>query len=458
MNQFDDEFLDHIKKVLQAHEEPYQEGAWERFASQVKPSPAPQRKTVSLLKWTAAVAAVIATVFLFAKIYSSLNPQKNPDTPAIATKQTPELPIQQPAATEENGLAAISPEPATPDQAMGTISSTDLSTQPSATLQYARPDRSTRVQWRDNNLVVANRLPAVPLISGRIPEPTYPTATVPSKEQPADVDFWKNRVVEAQPETVPSPRPEPSVNLAAAPQHESTTNRKEGTRRWQSSLYVSPVFGDLGVSMGYGYSLGYAINDKIKISSGIAHTKISGSRSFDPEPQPAAAATMAESPKGALKTASFATNALTAPQQTTSIQQVEGTLSGIDIPLELNYNISKKFYVSGGVSGLIVINDRKTYTLLDSRDVKVSVETNKGNIKEDKNVTFSNSSISSDPEVVPSESIPFLGFYNLSAGYKQKINSKNSVSLEPFVKIPVKNVTQQHLNYSGVGLRLKFDF
>jgi hypothetical protein len=90
--------------------------------------------------------------------------------------------------------------------------------------------------------------------------------------------------------------------------------------------------------------------------------------------------------------------------------------------------------------------------------VKVSVETSRGNLKEDKSVLFSEQSTTNQPLQAPKENIPFLGFYNISVGYRQKINGKSGVALEPFLKVPMKNVTQENLKYMGTGIRLKFDF
>jgi hypothetical protein len=52
----------------------------------------------------------------------------------------------------------------------------------------------------------------------------------------------------------------------------------------------------------------------------------------------------------------------------------------------------------------------------------------------------------------------FMGFYNASIGVKQKITGKNSVSVEPFIKIPVKPTADQKLSYKNVGIRLMLDF
>ena len=54
--------------------------------------------------------------------------------------------------------------------------------------------------------------------------------------------------------------------------------------------------------------------------------------------------------------------------------------------------------------------------------------------------------------------VNYLGFYNLSFGYKKKMLKRHFVAFEPFVKLPIKEVTQDNLRLVGAGLRLKVDF
>jgi hypothetical protein len=71
---------------------------------------------------------------------------------------------------------------------------------------------------------------------------------------------------------------------------------------------------------------------------------------------------------------------------------------------------------------------------------------------------FSQRSVS---EPVPTGEIrnnKYLGFYNISFGYKQKVSEKQSFSVEPFMKLPMKEFSKENLYLIGTGIRLKFDF
>jgi len=64
-------------------------------------------------------------------------------------------------------------------------------------------------------------------------------------------------------------------------------------------------------------------------------------------------------------------------------------------------------------------------------------------------------------ETVPKEEVKedqYLGFYNFSFGYQQKVFGGKSFAVEPFVKLPIKQFTRENLYLIGTGLKLKFDF
>jgi hypothetical protein len=58
----------------------------------------------------------------------------------------------------------------------------------------------------------------------------------------------------------------------------------------------------------------------------------------------------------------------------------------------------------------------------------------------------------------PSVDSKLIGFYNLSFGIKQPLSKKNTLSLEPFVKLPMKESGPDNLKLIGTGIKLKLDF
>lgn len=485
MIESDDDIFNHIKSVMRDHEEPYDEGAWERFKAVSTPVPV-KKGAVSMWKWAMAAAAVVTAVLFLARIFNSSTP--TPD-PSESTEHLAAIPADSSANITRIEPASQPGESAIlADEAKKEINTIYNNNRENNIHKYNN-NQLTAAYKPGMRSVTTDLRPTVIQSSSRItpPQPLVivPQAPVTAIHQPAQkrVDFWKNQVeVTDAPKTTNTPvyRDE-EKQLAVTKPLLTDKPRKEKNKKWQPSLYVSPLFGDLGIDMGYGVSVGYAINDKIRISSGVAHTRLSASRSYGAGPvgemiasapnsvggpQGAVGATGAAGANGATgakgtsldsKAALTSAYNFVAGSQTNSLQQVDGSLSGIDIPVEINYNFNKKLYASAGVSGLVVINDNKKYTYVDNRNVKVSVETNRGNLKEDKSVMFSEQNTTKQPIQAPQENIPFLGFYNISFGYRQKISGRTGVALEPFLKVPMKNVTQENLKYMGTGIRLKFD-
>ncbi len=464
---------------MRHHEEAYDEGAWERFKLASSPVAPVKKGAVPIWKWAMAAAAVVTTIFFLARVFDASAPVSDPASPIAKAASTPvdspvnnitqaipEIPSEHPVVSGgvseltdgyDNNLAAIHQNNVAP-----------------ALIHYKPGIRLAGVNLKPGVIqglgapihIIAPPPSLIP------PQQNINTAVVSDTKKP-EVDFWKTRVETDVPNvanTAKAYKEEQKYMVAARPQSTKKSD-KENNRKWQPSLYVSPLFGDLGIDVGYGVSVGYAINDKIKISSGVAYNKLSASRNYSAGPlgnMRASAPTVVNGAQGAAgivkpsdaldsKAALTSAYNVVAGQQTNSLQQVDGFLSGIDIPVEINYNISKKLYASAGVSGLVVINDNKKYTYVDNRNVKVSVETNRGALKEDKSVLFTEQNTTTQSMQTPTENTPFLGFYNISMGYRQKISGRTGVALEPFLKVPMRNVTQENLKYIGTGIRLKVD-
>ncbi|MFT4095309.1 MAG: hypothetical protein QM640_16895 [Niabella sp.] len=443
MKEPNDDFLEHIKSVLRDHEEPYDAGAWERFTE--KQTTVKTRPVISFRRWAAIAAAIIAGILILSRFFNTENNLTVPSSPNIVTDHK-KSDNHEPAITKPgNNTAVTPPSPAEPNGKQFAVLPPDNKI-PAADTQN---EKIFVIKAPGTGII----LPQKPISDTAVMNKPAIAARQPQRPEKNSIDFWQNKIIDNQ-QTEKNPRKQDRQLAIAGGQPVIAPNStQEKNRKWQPSLYISPVFGDKGVNMGYGFAMGYAVNDKVKISSGIAHAKVSASRSYNAQPTTAGSYAAADSKQTQLRS-----NALAASEETSSLQNVNGYLSGLDIPVEVSYSFNKKLYATAGVSGLVVFSDKKNYDLLTSRNVTVSVETNKGVIKEDKSVTLSNSTSTSVNSQVSNESTPFLGFYNLSIGYKQKIAGKNALSLEPFIKIPMKNISKQDLHYRASGIRLKFDF
>lgn len=452
MNEPLDDFLEQIKSTLLSHEEPYDKGAWERFAANNIPTTKKRSSTgvIPIWKWAAAAAAILAGAILLSQYL--ISPNKTRDAavanhPTITNgKNTTTMPEQGTISipTDSNTVTADITGNIHTENANSHIKKMDAG-------KHALTGTDYNLNKSNDNTFL--NVPKNDAIAHQpVPSPLPPQQPQQTGEQ-TNIPFYKNKIVTDDVAKSTTPLPKDNRNTNNIPTQTADVHKKQGSSRWLSSLYVSPTFGSHDVNMGYGYQLGYAVNDKVRISSGIAYTKVSASKNYNaPEPPSAAMAAMDNAPVNAAFTSARSVKVL--ESSTPYLKSVDAWVSGIDVPVEVHYKISKKLYAAGGVSGLFVLGGKDTRTYIDDRNYRVTVETAQGKVKEDKLVqSYNVAPVQSDVE-----STPFLGFYNLSMGYKQKISGKNSVSLEPFIKVPMKQVTDQKLNYTGVGIRLKFDF
>lgn len=450
MEDHQDDFLKHIKGVLRDHEEEYRPGAWEQFSRQHLQAAAPAKpaRVVPLWRRVAVAAAILAGVFLIANYFITTRNHLPGD---LATGGHPH-PGKSGAGPENGASPSL---PAFPSTSAPSSETHGLVQQNETGRDILTPFYPAGQQ---EPIAQHDPLKETPVI----PDPSTPAAVAPAGQEsvkqtpPADNPAAQRPVQPNRP--VPyEATSRPGNTFPLLTQLPTPDREHDRSRKWIPSLYISPMFGETDVNVGYGISLGYAVNDRIKVSAGIAHNKLTASRDFDVTAPPSNAS-LNNSGNNALFAARSLVNADAAASKP-QLETVRAAVSGFDIPVDVSYNISKNLYASAGVSGLVVVKDNTQYTYVTSTNTRVSVENNEGILQEDKNMRMMEYATSNAaPEASQKERTPFIGFYNLSMGYKQKITQKNNVAIEPFLKVPMKTVSDQKLNYTGMGIRLKFDF
>lgn len=437
-----DEFLEQIKNTLLGHEEPYDEGAWERFAAKNITTVVKKKPVIPIWKWAAAAAAILAgAIFLFQYFNAPNTVTKEDAAPVVKN-----LDVKQDSLGNTKNIL-----PDTASQQMATTPQNNFNNDTQQKPYNASPIITEIFTQNQKVLVKTADTPVAPTPQPIVAQkPVEPNKQAQPQENPVTKPFWENKI--EQPDIANKPTPQKNNDPVVAATQPLQKKEKAGkATKWASSLFLSPNLGNDGVNMGYGYSLGYAINDKIKISSGVAYAKVSASKNYN-TPQPPTAVALDAS----VAVNSYARNVNSSNYSpTTYLQSVNSWVSGIDVPLEVSYKVSKKLYSTAGVSGLFVLKGKNTNTYIDEMKSVVTVNSSQGSPKEYSNLEMKSAPLNLES---PADNTSFIGFYNASIGFKQKITNKNSVSVEPFIKIPMKQVTDQKLNYRGVGLRLKFDF
>lgn len=210
-------------------------------------------------------------------------------------------------------------------------------------------------------------------------------------------------------------------------------DENQSARKWNMGVVVIPAVSNAAkLNMGYGVSVGYRLSNRLSINSGLAYTELSGSKDADQQ------ATIVSSGR--------------------TLSSIDATATGLNVPLELRYHISQKIYIGTGVSAMAVLSDKveRRYAIAEMQTSAFEAK-NGQPLKPD-----AMQSIASDirtKEVLPEDQIgskDFAGFINFSFGFKQPLNKSKSLSIEPFISIPMSNhLFNQNIRMTDGGLRIK---
>jgi hypothetical protein len=203
------------------------------------------------------------------------------------------------------------------------------------------------------------------------------------------------------------------------------------------------------LNMGYGVSMTYNFSNRLSLSSGVAYSKMNASKNLPTQ----------------IGSSSIVLG------NTKSLEMINEEVTGLDIPLELKYTINKNMYANLGVSGFAVLNQSRRNTFVETVVVKGNVSSSGGtgangassSVDNDAKGQFANAYLVNQrtTEVASNSSIEdlnYIGFYNLSFGYTKKVYKNHALAIEPFVKLPIRGVTQDNLRLVGTGVRLKVGF
>ncbi|HUH33425.1 MAG TPA: hypothetical protein VLZ28_05685, partial [Daejeonella sp.] len=205
----------------------------------------------------------------------------------------------------------------------------------------------------------------------------------------------------------------------------------EKNNKLNLGLVVSPSYGNTkDLKMGYGVSMAFALSDKVALSSGISINEMAASKEFV---QPATMTSL----NGKV------------------LESAESNVTGIDIPFDIKYHFSKNVYTSFGVSAFAVLDQSGKNTFTEAKLVERSFSTAEGK-QETRTFVENQKTIEEVPEA-DLENRKYFGLYNFSFGFKQKVSKKKVLSIEPFVKVPIKETKKEGLRLFGTGLRFKLE-
>ena len=402
MKPSEDEIIAHIKDSLYSYEEAYVPGAWQHFNKREEHKP-------GILLWIGRLSSAAALLIVGSLLFWYAD--KTPDSEPVKT-----------VASESRDAITATPGNSANVVEDIAIAENKLVSGEKKGVTYAYTavitEKPVNVALADETVEVAH-IPVKSEVESLIAQ-----AVLPVEE---------NRV-----EGVDS-RSSFEEFLKSESKNTANVTGKENVEKgnkWALGVVVSPSIGSTNkLNMGYGLSMGYALSDKVSLNSGISYNELAASRNIDQVAAPASTAIAGESK---------------------SLESIEQRVTGIDIPLDIRYNLGKNVYANVGVSAFAVIDQNRNNTYLQEKVV------DRSSFASPTSTEFKNQILSEKvTEDAPESEIDhnkYIGFYNFSFGYKQKVAKDESISIEPFMKVPMKEITKDNLRLMGTGIKLRFDF
>jgi hypothetical protein len=190
------------------------------------------------------------------------------------------------------------------------------------------------------------------------------------------------------------------------------------------ALVVQPGIGNQKVNYSTGLQVSYKVTDKISVSSGIGISSLN-----------------ATSSGSSISTRSG------------NVQNFNLAVSGVEVPLAVQYKTNKGYYVSAGVMGMSVTSNSLQYNYVTQGTMATTMFDKQGLSYSALNVVAENKTEESKEKVAN-----YLGFYIMSAGKKYPIGKKNTLILGPFLRVPFGAVSSEKIRLLQGGVTVGVGF
>ncbi|MFC4210257.1 hypothetical protein ACFOWA_03630 [Pedobacter lithocola] len=427
----DKELIDHIKDNLQAHEEAYTPGAWERFSM---PEKKKRRGIVYWPFWSAA-----AVILVFGGLFFLQKDEIKSDKTVVNQHKAVNKKVEN-NSTKSSSIIEETPflQPKTQNLESASLNSKNDNNAVSSSIEKEKTILNT------NPLITSDKVETTTISDNASLENILIGKLYTDRIASSSKINDREIVADKKPTEKPKTTFEELLAQDSYANNINKTQKIKGNTKWEPGIFVAPTIGnDNKVNMNYGFSLSYNLATKLSISSGVAYTALSSTS--NPNKNDFSAA---QNSSSAMALASSYSNR--------SLQSVDASVRGINIPLELKYNISNKFYTGIGVSALAIINNKQQNNYIVSQAQNATVINTMGYAEQKMQVVTERVSEQQSEAVIAPEK--YLGFYNFNFGYKQKISPKKHIAVEPFLRLPMKDFSRDNLNLTNGGIRLKLDF
>ncbi|SFH19569.1 hypothetical protein [Pedobacter insulae] len=382
-------FFNQVEEVLQGHEDAYEVGAWEEFVVTRKK----RIRKWPVYAWTAAAAVLLLLSFGLFEVIKK-DPLQTKDSLVKNEVQTPKRNSESEFKANNDNLIV--------------------------------EEEVTIAHKQDGNPKRAAEKSIVPIISKVDPPIIAVAQNKPAENSSLVPDYTPKDV--AVTGSLTDKLAENSTVRAGT--YDSLMNRnrvanvdEKSTKKLSYALVVSPAIGNQKMNFGGGMELSYKLGRHLSISSGLMYTAI---------------------------TAKSDGSSLVASSNSIA-QDANLALTGIELPLGIQYHTKGGFYAAAGVSALGLINDKLEYTYsaegLASMPQYAAGSRNEVLVAVNENQT--------EKSIEPLNN--YMGFFNFSAGKKQNFGNVN-LNIGPFVKVPFSSVTSEKIRLLQGGVKISIEF
>ncbi|WP_186753907.1 outer membrane beta-barrel protein [Echinicola salinicaeni] len=448
--QFDKRLVEKIRDSFQDYEEPFAPGEWEKFSHAYFNKPKKRKRIAYWPFWVSGIAASLLLLFFFLpfekEIDESLTAMR--EEPAIIRGLAPKNVDEVPSVIEDESRLADAFEQKVQEPARPIASDNDVSVSSAnetGMITEQQKIQGERAHNIDNKIAfdlspLAFELPEINLIPEHIEHDLntgiafsneVQTEQLDEVDAQAWVEKWKNGDDDGKTNS------------------ETIIKRKREHNPFRIGVIGGPQSASNQVS-GMQFSGGviseFSLSNKLKIDVGVTYAR-----------QNIEANSSAELPEAMTMRASMAADA---NSFTNDYIGSEYTLSysGLDIPINLKYKVLDKkntnMYLITGLSSMVYLDQEGSETFsVDSKFTSNAV----GDLQFASTVqeyTESYSPGSGDSNVDLGKML------NLSFGYEYNLTNGTFLSIEPFYKLPLGNLTftNQQFSIGGVNLRMNFQF
>ena len=450
------DIVDQIIEQLKAAEDlPYKEGAWEKFQETHNPSAIKKNRAYY---WAASAAAVLLVGAFAIQQYSKDKlPTNDPNQTIVmqdpanssSTQQNTNEGIDQNSITEEVPTS-LNPgviTNANEQQVIAQVNATNqgIIANQSSTSLNGMFEAQTGMHAITSNVANPKYI--------ELKNPVITTQISSLKNDNELKPIWDSRIVS----TLASSNQQLGKSAISGQEPQFQNKRFNFGERFDLGVFVSPNSTNDKFNFGGGVLVAYNVTKNIAVRTGLAFNRYEAGAMRDPIanqdiPVAASKETIQKYNQNSFLQANVS-NAVILP----NINAISGAVQAIEIPVDVKLKTNSGFYASTGLTYSAVTKQERFTHYIENSNSEVFPD---GMPADDKGVEkavkqVSRSIKTEEPNVSTNG---FGGFMNLSIGKEVKMKKSFSISVEPYLKLPVGNFKRADMNYTNGGLRIITNF